>query len=136
MLYILHRGNHPDLTYSEGQQPIVHLQADLRATVRWAEENAVPWAFSDRNAGGYLARFYSNLDDLEHIDWQAVAATDFRDPTVKEGKQAEFLLHHSFPWELLEKIGVMTPEVKHEVDRILADQGKTSVAVVEREWYY
>jgi hypothetical protein len=26
MLYILHRGNHPDLDYNEGQQPIVHLR--------------------------------------------------------------------------------------------------------------
>ena len=33
MLYILHMGNHPDLTYHGGQRPIVHLVADLRATV-------------------------------------------------------------------------------------------------------
>jgi len=30
MLYILHRGNHPDLDYREGQGPILHLQADSR----------------------------------------------------------------------------------------------------------
>src|SRR5215207_2666040 len=33
MLYILHKGNHPDLDYAEGQKPIVHLQADLRQVV-------------------------------------------------------------------------------------------------------
>lgn len=32
MLYILHMGNHPELTYRDGQGPIVHLVADLRAT--------------------------------------------------------------------------------------------------------
>ena len=31
MLYIFHRGNHPDLPYKGGQQPIIHLQADMKA---------------------------------------------------------------------------------------------------------
>ena len=30
MLYILHMGNHPELTYRGGQQPIVHLVRDPR----------------------------------------------------------------------------------------------------------
>lgn len=34
MLYILWQANHPDLQYRGGQQPIIHLQADLRSTVR------------------------------------------------------------------------------------------------------
>ena len=33
MLFLLYRGNHPDLTYRGGQSPIVHLEADLRAGV-------------------------------------------------------------------------------------------------------
>src|SRR3954471_12342424 len=28
MLFLLHKGNHPDLDYKEGQGPIVHLRAD------------------------------------------------------------------------------------------------------------
>ena len=38
MLFLLHKGNHPDLDYSEGQEPILHLQADLRAVVDWANQ--------------------------------------------------------------------------------------------------
>ena len=30
MLYVIYKRNHPDLTYSDGQQPIVHLVADLQ----------------------------------------------------------------------------------------------------------
>jgi ssDNA thymidine ADP-ribosyltransferase, DarT len=51
MLYLLHRGNHPELDYTGGQRPIVHLVADLHEIVRWAEAQGVRWAFSDRNAG-------------------------------------------------------------------------------------
>ena len=33
MLYVISRGNHPSLTYSAGQEPIVHLEADLYTVV-------------------------------------------------------------------------------------------------------
>src|SRR5215510_5718233 len=51
MLYLLHMGNHPDVTYKGGQQPIVHFQADLNRTIEWADEHGVAWAFSNGNAG-------------------------------------------------------------------------------------
>lgn len=38
MLYLLHRGNHLEVDYSGGQRPLVHLEADLRATVTWANQ--------------------------------------------------------------------------------------------------
>jgi hypothetical protein len=88
MLYILHCGNHPDVNYRGGQRSILHLQADLSATVRWADENRRKWAFSNINAGAFYADFFKNLDQLFEVDWNAVAATDFRAAAVKEGKQA------------------------------------------------
>lgn len=33
MLFVIHRANHPDLAYQGGQQPIVHLEADLHQVV-------------------------------------------------------------------------------------------------------
>ena len=104
MLFILHKGNHPDITYHGGQEPILHLEVDLKAAIRWAENNNVRWAFSDRNAGGYLAKFYKSVDDLDKINWPAVESTVFRDMLIKEGKQAEFLTYESFPLNLIEKI--------------------------------
>ena len=54
MLYIIHRANHPKLCYRGGQGPIVHLEADLNATVAWAESHARRWAFTLSNAGARL----------------------------------------------------------------------------------
>src|SRR5438270_11570366 len=51
MLFILHKGNHPGLTYKEGQRPILHLEADLHEAVSWADSEGHPWAVSDRHAG-------------------------------------------------------------------------------------
>ena len=136
MLYILHMGNHPDLTYHGGQQPIVHLEAEMLAATEWAEQNGRCWAFSDRNAGTYLAKFYNSVDDLHQVNWTAVAETDFRDPVIKEGKQAEFLVYESFPWELVEQIGVIDSGVKTTAEQILRDAGHKPVVSVQRSWYY
>src|ERR1700678_346728 len=51
MLYLLHQGNHPELTYRGGQRPIVHLEADLRTTVDWADAHGRRVTFSSGNAG-------------------------------------------------------------------------------------
>src|SRR5688572_9495836 len=91
MLFILHKGNHPDLNYAEGQGPIVHLRADVNLVIRWADQNGVLWAVSDGNAGSYGASFYTGPSALSHVNWQAVATDRWSDPAVKEGKQAEFL---------------------------------------------
>jgi hypothetical protein len=135
MLYILHMGNHPDLNYHGGQRPIVHLQADLMGTIHWAEANHVRWAFSDRNAGEYFANFYKNTDDLSKVNWSGVESTDFRSMLVKEGKQAEFLLYESFPWELIEKIGVHNNDVRKAVIQKVG-RSQTDMVMIEKSWYY
>ena len=130
-------GNHPDITYHGGQSPIIHLQADYISSVKWAEQNEVRWAFSDRNAGAYLAQFYSHINDLDKINWVAVNAANFQDMMVKEGKQAEFLMHHSFPLALVEQVGVVNAVIKQRVDKIISDSGgNIPLACIERGWYF
>lgn len=136
MLYILHQANHPDLQYRGGQQPIIHLQADLRATVQWAETNAVRWAFSTSNAGAYYTSFYDSLDRLGEVNWTAIEATDWRNPLIKDGKQAEFLVCDWFPWQLIEKVGVINQDVGNEVMSLLAGAAHAPVVNIERGWYY
>jgi hypothetical protein len=120
MLFIIHRGNHPDLPYRSGQRPIVHLEADLNTVVQWAEANNRQWAFSKSNAGAYYTKFSNRLDQLDEIDWAAVTALDFRDSMVKEGKQAEFLVFDDFPWHLVEQIGVIDQRMVEQVSPLVS----------------
>lgn len=136
MLYILHKGNHQDLKYTEGQQPIIHLQADLHAVIEWAEAKPRRWAFSDRNAGTRIAKFFTGLNRLDEINWPAVAETDFREMVIKEGKQAEFLMYKSFPWHLVERIGVCNQTQLEQVQQALAEADHRPVVSVEPSWYY
>lgn len=136
MLYILHKGNHPELPYREGQRPIVHLQADLHDVVRWADQQGVRWAFSNTNAGARYAAFHASLDQLSELNWAAVEATDFRDRAIKEGKQAEFLVFESFPWSLVERIGVASDTVLPVVEQVLGRVNHRPPARIEPGWYF
>ena len=136
MLYILHMGNHPDVSYKGGQKPIVHLQADFNTVIPWANSNTVRWAFSNGNAGARLTTFYNHPSKLSEIDWAAVASTGFRDSKVKEGEQAEFLMFDVFPWTLVEKIGTIDSTMATKVKTALASVGHQPVIAIESSWYF
>ncbi len=136
MLYVIHKANHPNLTYRGGQQPIVHLEADLRRVVEWADANGRRWAFALSNAGAVYTQFRGQFGQLADVNWAAVAATDFRPPEIKEGKQAEFLLHEDFPWDLVERIGVMSPDVAQRVVNAMRGAAYRPAVEIRREWYY
>lgn len=136
MLYILHRSNHIDLDYNDGQDPIVHLEFDLNKCIQWADDNSVPWALSTGNAGAIYADFYGNRRDFARIDWDAVANRDFRNPTVKEGKQAEFLVRDSIPWALVEHIGVFDQNRLKLAKRAIAAESHQPAISIENGWYF
>lgn len=136
MLYLLHKGNSPGLTYQGGQDPIVHLEADLHAAVNWARESGRRWAFSKGNAGTRYARFFDDVAHLDTLDWEAIRNTDWRDPDVKEGKQSEFLVEEQFPWHLVERIGVIDERTARQVSRLLEAARHRPCVEVVRSWYY
>lgn len=136
MLFVIHRANQPELAYSGGQGPIVHLQADLHVVIDWAVANGRRWAFSLSNAGAYYTQFRSSREELDQLDWNAIAATDFRRAEVKEGKQAEFLLHGVFPWDLVEKIGVQSRGARDLAASALVGAAHRPPIAIESGWYY
>ena len=134
MLYVISQANHPQLSYRGGQGPIVHLEADLRSTVVWAEESGLRWAFTLSNAGARYFEDRSDLERLNEIDWNAVQALDWR--RCKEGKQAEFLIEQRFSWEFVSRIGVLSPQVGHRAAAALQTAAYKPPVEVRREWYY
>jgi hypothetical protein len=136
MLFLLHRGNHPELNYAGGQQPIVHLQADLHAVLQWAAQHGQRWAFTAANAGAAYTQFYAQSGQLNVIDWSAVNATDFRDPGIKERKQAEFLVYGAFPWTLVERIGVCSVAARSQALAAMANAVHRPQVTVDPSWYF
>ena len=133
MLYLIYRRN-AELTYQGGQEPIIHLEADLHATVAWANAQAKRWAFTLSNAGAYYFEDRNNLAQLNQVNWDAVQANNWQQ--CKEGKQAEFLLEYGFPWQLVERIGVRNHLIHGQVANALPAQGHRPVVEIRPEWYY
>lgn len=136
MLYLIHKANAPDLSYRDGQRLIIHLQADLHEVVAWARKENRHWAFSLSNAGAYSVQILDSLDQLDQVNWTAVAEKDFRSPDIMEGKQAEFLLHGSFPWELVRRVGVYSTEIKRRAEGSLTVSTHRPPIEILRDWYY
>lgn len=134
MLYLIYRGNHPELRYLGGQGPIIHLEADLHAVVAWAEQAARRWAFTLSNAGSYFFEDRRDLACLGEVNWDAVQARDWQQH--KEGKQAEFLLEHHFPWHLVERIGVLSRPIYQQVVNALPAHGHRPAVEIRTDWYY
>lgn len=134
MLYLIYVRSR-DLAYQGGQQPIIHLEADLRSTVEWAEANDRRWAFTLSNAGAYYFEDRVNLDQLDEINWTSVQARQWSGGP-KEGKQAEFLIEHSFPWELVERIGVFSNAYVNPVSEALGLRGHRPAIEIVPDWYY
>ena len=136
MLYILYKGNHIDLDYAEGQGPMIHLQADLRTSVNWAQDNNVAWASSLSNAGTRYAEYFNTMGGFPRIDWSAVANRDFRSPSVKEGKQAEFLVFESFPWSMVEHVGVFDQNTRMLAHGAITASTHKPTIRTENSWYF
>lgn len=136
MLYVISRQNHPELAYRGGQDEIVHLEFDLYDLIAWAGPQGRCWAFSLSNAGARYAEFRGQIAKLSEIDWNAVASSDWRSATVKESKQAEFLVEGEVPWTLVSRIGVISAGMKAQSEAATATTGHQPRVEVRRDWYY
>ena len=136
MLFVIEMRNHQNLAYRGGQDPIVHLEADMRETVAWADSRNLRWAFTLSNAGSKHFEDRCRLEHLDQVDWKAVSALDWRKPETKERKQAEFLVEGRFPWCLIRRIGVRTLETAKYVEAAIRGVTGAPSVEIEPDWYY
>lgn len=135
MLSLLWYANNQELTYRGGQVPIVHLRFDMNTVVGWAESRCRRWAFTLSNAGSHYFEDRCDLNQLDEINWDAVAAHQWAG-AYKEGKQAEFLVEKSVPWELVEEVGALNQLVAGQAVQVIMSHAHRPVVRVRRDWYY
>ena len=134
MLYMFYCNNHSELEYHGGQEPILHLVADMYATWKWAEENHLRCAFTTSNAGSSYFDDYADKEQLCEINWEVVQSRNWQGR--RDQKQAEFLVEQKFPWELVETIGVYSTCQSQKVSSLLSESTHRPRVEVQREWYY
>jgi hypothetical protein len=136
MLLQLHTGRVRG--YEEGQEPLVYLVSTAQAVA----ESHTPFVFSDGHGIATFTDWFSDLADLDKVDWDAVYARIWKDKNDdmdrQRRKQAEFLVHKSCPWALIHEIAVINERMKTEVERVLAgfSEGLRRLVTVKPDWYY
>lgn len=145
MLMTINGGNVEGCPYR--QQDIVHFATTVEVIV----ENELPFVFYDYNATLSIATCYSNLEELDHIDWELFHEAPRLDGYCQywhsrvdvsryirrmETRQAEFLVHKSVPLELMEMVGVYSAAKAAEVKEIFDDADIEIPVEVKSAWYY
>lgn len=133
MLYMMHVRN-SELAYKGGQEPIVHLVADLQAAVAWATANGKRWAFTLSNAGSNYFEDRTDLNQLGEISWDAVTTKYWQ--SCRDAKQAEFLVEREFPWDLVEEIAVCNPATAQLAAQAVATATHRPNVQIRPAWYY
>lgn len=118
-----------------GQEQVVH----LISSVGKVSSANLPFVFSDGHAIMHPRAFYDDLRYLNMIDWPVMRLLYWRsqsDPDLCRRRNAEFLVHSSFPWELVEEIAVFDDTMATTVRGIIASLPHQPPVSIRQGWYY
>lgn len=135
MLFVIHQGTHPELTYREGQAPILHLVFDPSVVAQWAVDEQLKFFITNENAACAHFDAWEDLNAINKLNWGAIQAKRWED--VKSEKAAEFLVENRVPISLLCAIGTSNQFYVDEVKKVL-DAFHFEHARVQAvpHWYY
>lgn len=135
MLCAIHNGNVAG--YQGGQQNVAHLVSTAEAV---AQADGLAYCFTDGHAEKTFSQFFEDLNQLAAIDWKLMKeiywADTEEDGDRKRRRQAEFLVHHFFPWRMITEIGVINAKIAEETTKVIATWQHQPKIVVVPQWYY
>lgn len=144
------RSNHiGNISNAKPQRQIIHLVS----AAQHVEENGLNFVFYNAHAIMIHAQPFNDLTNLNQIDWEiffeppllgkyAKYWNDRYDDTHPKWtkrqsiRMSEFLVHHAFPINLIERIGVYDPAARSQTMDILAKSGVNINVEIKPEWYY
>jgi hypothetical protein len=124
--------------YAEGQDPLVY----LTSTAQRVRDSEGHFVFSNGHGVATFTDWFDDLKRLDEVDWDMVDERYWRDsiedPDRQRRKQAEFLIHRSCGWELIETVVVGFPHMRDQVEAIMGgfDERLRRPVAVRRDWYY
>jgi ssDNA thymidine ADP-ribosyltransferase, DarT len=133
MMFNIHTG------YNVRQVPNEQIVILVSSLHRVAELR-IPFVFTDQHAYPLMANYFTDLNDLEKVDWDLLNRRDFRhdpdDPGKKERYQAEALIWQHLPVEALLGICSYTSAVDEGIQMELAKRNLKMQTTIQRNWYF
>lgn len=112
----------------------------LVSSLRHLQKQGVPFLFTDRHASLVTARYSSQLDDLDCVDWTILQNCDFKRDNDDLGKmeryQAEALVHRHLPIELLLAVVCHNDETVEAVTILMDQMGVELKVLPKPRWYF
>jgi hypothetical protein len=112
----------------------------LVSSLRRIAAKGLPYLFTDSHAYYQWSNFYSDLDDLDKIDWSILQARNFKrdpdDPAKFERYQAEALVHRHCPIDGLVGIVCYTAQIQRNIQDEVAERGLTLQIIMRPGWYF
>lgn len=112
----------------------------LVSTVYKIKEHPLQYVFTDCHAYCEWAKFYTDLKDLNQIDWPIIQQRNFsRDPNnigKTERYQAEFLVHQSCPISAIMGIICYSDTIKERIENLVNSHGVSLRVLSRRRWYF
>lgn len=101
------------------QHELAYIVCRLDSILTWCSE----WVFTDGHARDRLSRYFSDITDLNEIDWNVVGDQYWRntedDFDRQRRKQAEFLVRNHVPAACIEKIVARDQPKKQTIEEIV-----------------
>lgn len=112
----------------------------LVSSLHRVAELGLPFLFTDSHAYYQWANFYSDIINLDKIDWPLLQARDFRrnpdDPAKFERYQAEALVHGHLPINGLLGVVCYTDQVKLTIEQQLHARNLNLPVYARTGWYF
>lgn len=110
------------------------------ASLHTLNDRGIPFVFTDRHAYLVAARFSSDLDDLDRIDWDILQRSDFKYDANDIGKmdryQAEALIHDCLPIDGLSAIICYSDTRRAEVSRLVEAAGHSTKVIANSRYFF
>jgi len=111
----------------------------LVSSLHHVQSLGLSFLFTDYHAYIQYSEFYSDLSDLNKIDWTLLQNRDFKrdpnDPTKLDRYQAEALIHRSMPVTGLIGIVCYTEAVKQRIEQEIKARHLTLPVHARPNWY-
>lgn len=112
----------------------------LVSSLRHIADQGLPFLFTDSHAYYQWANFYSDLADLDKIDWPLLQRRDFKrdpeDPAKFERYQAEALIHRHLPVSGLLGIVCYTEALKQRIEQDVQGRNLNLPVYARTGWYF
>jgi len=109
-------------------------------TAQAVQNRGLPFVFTDGHGIMAWTDFFDDLSLLREVDWSIMNLRYWNDtnesPDRKRRRQAEFLVHRFFPWDLVHEVGVKTEHMRKSVQKVLSEYGRDTTVTAYPDWYY